>query len=69
MMALSACAQPTISAAGTERLSDVAVKVEDYRLGVDDKVRAIVFNEPSLSGEFQVGSDGTLSLPLIAQWI
>lgn len=37
----------------------------NYRLGVADKVRIIVFNEPSLSGEFAVGDNGTLSLPLI----
>lgn len=36
-----------------------------YHLGVADKVRVIVFNEESLSGEFTVSDSGTLSLPLI----
>lgn len=37
----------------------------DYRLGVADKVRIIVFDEPSLSGEFLVNANGSLSMPLI----
>jgi protein involved in polysaccharide export with SLBB domain len=36
-----------------------------YRFGTADRVRIIVFNEPTLSGEFNVNSDGNLSLPLI----
>lgn len=38
---------------------------DDYRLGVADKIRIIVFNEETLSGEFSVSDSGTLSLPLI----
>ncbi|WP_267347434.1 polysaccharide biosynthesis/export family protein [Sphingomonas sp. GM_Shp_2] len=37
----------------------------DYTLGVADKVRVIIFDEPSLSGEFFVNANGRLSLPLI----
>ncbi len=36
-----------------------------YTLGIADKIRVTVFDEPKLSGEFTVSSDGTLSLPLI----
>ena len=39
--------------------------VEDYALGVADKVRILVFNEPTLSGEFTVSANGSLSVPLI----
>jgi len=39
----------------------------DYRLGVADKVRVIVFDEPSLSGEFLVNANGSLSMPLIGE--
>ncbi|MFN3674404.1 MAG: polysaccharide biosynthesis/export family protein [Sphingomonas pseudosanguinis] len=39
--------------------------IADYKLGVADKVRVIVFNEETLSGEFTVSDSGTLSLPLI----
>jgi polysaccharide export outer membrane protein len=38
---------------------------ETYVLGGGDKVRITVFNEPNLSGEYTVTSDGLLSLPLI----
>ena len=37
----------------------------DYLLGAADKVRIIVYNEPTLSGEFLVNANGTLSMPLI----
>jgi protein involved in polysaccharide export with SLBB domain len=42
-----------------------AVPQLGYRLDVADKVRLIVYNEPTLSGEFTVNSDGVLSVPLI----
>lgn len=40
---------------------------ENYNLGAGDKIRVNVFNEPTLSGEFSVGSEGTVSLPLIGE--
>ena len=43
----------------------VAPAEDDYQLGVADKVRIIVFDEPTLSGEFTVNANGALSLPLI----
>jgi polysaccharide export outer membrane protein len=39
--------------------------VADYRFGIADKLRLTVYNEPTLSGEFTVGSNGMLSLPLV----
>ncbi|MET3473492.1 polysaccharide export outer membrane protein [Novosphingobium sp. 1529] len=42
---------------------------ETYILGAGDKVRVTVFNEPNLSGEFAVGSDGTISLPLVGDLV
>jgi len=39
--------------------------VQTYRLGAGDKVKVTVFNEPQLSGEYQVGVDGSIALPLI----
>ena len=38
----------------------------DYQLGIQDELRVTVFNEPNLSGQFVVNSNGMLSLPLIA---
>jgi len=39
--------------------------VGDYKLGVSDKIRVLVFNEPTLSGEFNVNSNGAIAFPLI----
>lgn len=48
-----------------ERYTAQAAELQDYKLGVGDKVRITVFNEPTLSGEFAVSADGALALPLI----
>jgi len=36
-----------------------------YRLGTGDKVRLTVYNEPTLSGEFNLNDQGAVTLPLI----
>jgi len=38
---------------------------EHYVLGPTDKLRVTVFGEEALSGEYIIGSDGRLSLPLV----
>lgn len=38
-----------------------------YVLGAQDQLRVTVFGEPELSGEFVIGSNGTVSLPLIGE--
>ncbi len=42
-----------------------AAASDECRLGAGDKVKVIVFNEPDLSGEFELDGAGGLSLPLI----
>lgn len=37
----------------------------EYRLGNDDQIRVTVFGHEDLSGQFNVTSNGTVSLPLI----
>jgi polysaccharide export outer membrane protein len=37
---------------------------QSYRLALGDKVKITVFNEPDVSGEFQVNSAGKIALPL-----
>lgn len=65
-LSLSACAAaPKNLVDSGERYSTASSGIEDYRLGAGDKVKMTVYNEPTLSGEFAVTSDGTLSLPLI----
>lgn len=70
--AQTASIAPTVSsaAAGVGRGNggeSVADSFGNYRLGAADKVRVIVFNEETLSGEFFVSDAGTLSLPLIGE--
>lgn len=63
---LTACGArsgPVISSG--ERYATPVAGQDDYRLGPGDKIRVNVFNEPTLSGEFSVGSEGAVSLPLI----
>ena len=38
---------------------------QGYRIADGDKLKVTVFDEPTLTGEFAVGLDGSLSLPLI----
>src|SRR6202167_6433272 len=38
-----------------------------YKLDVGDKVHITVFNEPDLTGDFDVNDQGIVSLPLIGQ--
>ena len=40
-------------------------KAYEYRLGPGDKVQVSTFNEPSLSGSFDVSGTGTVSIPLV----
>jgi polysaccharide export outer membrane protein len=37
-----------------------------YRLGAGDRLRVTVFDEPSLSGEYEVGVAGAITLPLVS---
>jgi len=49
------CFNSAVNAEGTEQ----------YKLGPGDQLRVTVFEEPDLSGEFQVGTEGEIALPLI----
>ncbi len=41
--------------------------LKGYALGAGDKLRITVYNEPDLSGEFEVNGQGFVSVPLIGQ--
>ena len=72
---LASCSSvPNMSASGLTRSdngtgvsggSREAVAQRFYRLGVGDKLKITVFGEPDLSGEFEVGAIGMISLPLV----
>jgi polysaccharide export outer membrane protein len=61
MVPVSALQAQTVAADAAVSTSTVA----DYRLGAADKIKITVFNEPTLSGDFLVNSDGTVAVPLI----
>jgi polysaccharide export outer membrane protein len=63
LICLSAAA--ILSAAPARAAEDGASR--QYTLGPGDEVRVTVFGEPDLSGEFKVGDDGSMALPLIGQ--
>jgi polysaccharide export outer membrane protein len=39
-----------------------------YRLAADDRLRINVYNEPGLSGEYAVNSEGDISFPLVGMF-
>lgn len=45
----------------------VAAQAEDYKLGVQDRLRIHVSEWPALNGEVVVGANGEISLPVIGQ--
>jgi polysaccharide export outer membrane protein len=59
------CATSAMAQVADPAVASAPAKLNDYRLGAADKIRVLVYNEPNLSGEFIVSSDGSLSLPLI----
>src|SRR5262245_38845492 len=46
-------------------LLPVTAEAPGYRLDTGDTLRVIVYNEQSLSADFAVGDDGTLSIPTL----
>jgi len=41
--------------------------LEGYHLDTGDQLRVTVFNEQQLTGDYQVGANGTISMPLIGE--
>ena len=63
---LTACAAGSADVVSTgERYSAQADLTQDYKLGIGDRLKVIVYEEPSLSGEFTVDATGAISLALI----
>jgi protein involved in polysaccharide export with SLBB domain len=61
LLALDACSSgpPLMTSAPP------VVASQDYRLGSGDRIRISLYGDASFQGEYDVGSDGTASLPLI----
>jgi len=58
---------PAQAGDGSSKVDQIQRLRQTYRLGSGDKLRVIVFGEEDLSGEFQVDSEGQVSMPLIGQ--
>ncbi|MBY0422392.1 MAG: polysaccharide export protein [Parvularculaceae bacterium] len=56
-------AAPVVATSTTTKIAPRS----EYLLGPGDKIRLIVYQEPTLSGEFEVNSAGKLSLPLLGE--
>lgn len=55
-------------AAAQDQAKQAPVALDDeYVLGAGDQIRVTVFGHTDLSGEFQVGSNGRVSLPLVGE--
>lgn len=68
MLALVSCAGPQYGPAQTVSASSLASPNSAdgaYRLGPGDKLKITVYGEDNLSGEQQVGPDGSVTVPLI----
>ena len=68
MFALAACDSdptPTVKATETARVASTSGGDVDYRLGANDRVRIIVFGQPTLTGEYTLDGNGILAFPLI----
>lgn len=72
MMTLAACSGPAEMRDQSPlraRPAGAGVSMQDpariYRVGPGDKIKLTVFNEPDLSGPFELTTQGTLTLPLI----
>lgn len=64
---LTGCAQGVLASGPAAMEGGETRIIEEYRLGVADKVRVTVFGEAALTGEFLVGGNGKISLPLIGE--
>jgi polysaccharide biosynthesis/export protein VpsN len=63
MIFTSAAWAETVPAAPDDKVN----ALQDYILGVGDKIHITVFDEPNLSGDFDISSTGLISLPLIGE--
>jgi polysaccharide export outer membrane protein len=61
VVSLAGCA---VGGVGEAPLQQVGA---EYRLGAGDQLRVIVFGETDLTGQFVVGSQGSISYPLVGE--
>jgi len=62
-LAIAGCSGSSLKSASASAINQEASA--GYRLAAGDKLRISVFDEPTLTGEYEVGLDGNLAMPLI----
>ncbi|HWA00963.1 MAG TPA: polysaccharide biosynthesis/export family protein [Caulobacterales bacterium] len=67
LLALSLGAGASLIGLGGAMAQDVEDTANSYRLDAGDQLRVTVFGEPDLTGTYQVGSQGTISYPLVGE--
>ena len=68
VFALAACdgdPTPTVKATDIAHVTPTSGGDVDYQLGANDRVRIIVFGQPTLTGEYTLDGNGALAFPLI----
>jgi len=68
LLALAPAPGPA-SAATAAPAAAAPAALATYMIGVADKLRITVYNEPTLSGDFLVNADGSLALPLLGNMV
>jgi polysaccharide export outer membrane protein len=67
-MSIAICGCLDSSAVNQRVIPHQGAKDSDpYRIGSDDELEVIVWNQPQLSGKVVVASDGTIAMPLIGR--
>jgi len=65
VFALAACESDPTPIVQDTASNEVSGRDPDYRLGANDRVRIIVFGQPTLTGEYTLDGNGVLAFPLI----
>ncbi len=63
VLCLNACASSNLPVASVTQLNGSLT--DDYLIEGGDKLKITVFDEPTLTGDYEVGLEGALSFPLI----
>ena len=68
-LALASCSSPSANGAGgaATYAAEEPIKIEDIRLASGDKIHLTVFGEDNISGDYEVDTEGFISVPLAGQ--
>jgi polysaccharide export outer membrane protein len=65
LLLLGGCAQSSGPDAFLGAGQGTPGSISDYHLGIQDRLRIVVYNEPQISGEYVVNDSGNISLALL----